>query len=156
MPNGQTGLPPVILYAWSSSGGALYAIGTDVKNTVQKIKNKSRLLDFPIERFLYLGLIPSSCQVRGLYSAGLLAHKRVQLSILIQFVQGLGEVKALHAQGHSNSHESLQVQLSQEKQHILCGTKWIGNIKVVWKGNVSWVCWTAPGSEERVAASSVF
>ena len=81
--------------------------------------------------FLYLGLIPSSCQVRGLYSAGILAHKRGQLSILGQFVQGLEEMKALHPQGHSNSHESLHVQLPQGKQHILSGTKWIGNIKVV-------------------------
>lgn len=109
----------------------MYAIGPGVKNTDQKIKNKSQPLGFSQLSFLYLGLIFSSCQVRGLYSAGLLAHKRGRISLLAQFVQGLGEMKALHAQGHSNSHESLRVQLSQGKKQILCGTKLMVNIKAV-------------------------
>lgn len=71
----------------------------------------------PTKSCLYLGLTPSSCQVRGLYFAGLLGHRKGQLSVLVQIVQGLGEMKALHPQGHSNSHESLQT-------HLVCAWLW--------------------------------
>lgn len=84
-----------------------------------------------MKSFFHLGVILSSCQVQGLYSAGLVANKRGQPSNLVQFVKGLGELNALHAQGHSNSHESLQAQLSQVRQQILCRAKWIWDIKVV-------------------------
>lgn len=106
-----------------------------------------------MKNFLYLRLIPSSHQDRGLYSVRLLEHGR---SILLQFVQGLGEMTNLHAQGHSKSYESLWVQLSQGKQQILCGEKMDWEYKSSLKKKLVSCVLTAWGSGERVAASSVF